>query len=151
MSRTLSASIDKQQLRVGESAQIYYSLNPAVFESIVYSSSNENSVIVSSKGKVLANKPGSAELTVKTSDGSQSVKLSVTVSDNSTHCPEHDIFEVDDDVFIYDRNTHNSYYSQYTCEKLGGIYIFSKSALYFYSFDNKTHNKVTSFKNVTGE
>ena len=150
MSRTLSASIDKPQLRVGESAQIYYSLNPAVFESIVYSSSNENSVIVSSKGKVLANKPGSAELTVKTSDGSQSVKLSVTVSDNSTHCPEHDIFEVDDDVFIYDRNTHNSYYSQYTCEKLGGIYIFSKSALYFYSFDNKTHNKVTSFNNVTG-
>lgn len=154
MSSTLEASIDNKNLNIGESAQITASINPTITRKILFSSSNESSVTVLSSGKVIAVAPGSADITVKTEDGSQSVVIPVTVTGEYSHCPEHEIVPLSDSVFNYDNvsnyiSVNRRTYSQYVCDKIGGLYIFQESILYYYSFKDETVTDIKHFDNIS--
>lgn len=82
--KSITASISKSQMMVGDTAMITASVSPknASNKKLTYTSSNQGVAAVNSRGQVTAKVAGTARITVKASNG-KSAAVNVTVKDRS--------------------------------------------------------------------
>lgn len=144
MNSKLKLTAEKTNLSVGEAVQIETGLGEIYKDNFTLTSSDTNTAAVSESGVVLASGRGTAVITAKSKDGTQSDTITITVSDDYK-LESGKTIELDEKIFgNISRHEDNLFFS----EKYKGYFILNNNKLSFYSIVNDSYYTIEEFENV---
>lgn len=144
--QSLAIQADTRQLDVGEGMQLVPLLDPSLALEFTWSSSDQETAVVSNTGYVNAVGPGNTEIRAESADGQYSASISITVTGEDFSVPSHDLSALEK---VMEYSSSFDLIRQIPSEKLHGVYFLNKKELGFYSLVNKEYRRLLAFGDYT--